>query len=394
MIGVIFMNTTKTKKTTQTKTATFSLEPDGFSIHTFELSQMLKKKEFYRTKSELYEMKETSDCEGTMYREREGFHVCSYFQSNGIRLALEHSKTENAHLYFVRMIVNPRKLIDPCSSYLGIFPPEKSSIHQLKEEFAELFRFTPIDNDINHYKLRRLDFCTNISCDTTEFFREMVRVLRKLPTPPKYTRIYHEEKDKKKQNKYNKHYIKFACGTHSLVMYDKTYQIEDQNLSVEYEDLPQGILRFELQCGRDYLRQYEKVHFPKNTTDFLWKLTKNSQNMITRHFAQCFDDVKFIHFEQGLEKISKSKYSDEIKAQQKTLMQELQRKQSVDAALDQLELSGDDRKKLLLSFDRMGFSPIPLRENFRGKFLYGPVSLLEEIGNGDLLVKYEKDKWV
>ena len=63
-----------------------------------------------------------------------------------------------------------------------------------------------------------------------------MRVLRKLPTPPKYTREKYKHKDKKKANRYNKHYIRFHCGTHELIIYDKTYQMQDNNLVISYEN--------------------------------------------------------------------------------------------------------------------------------------------------------------
>lgn len=76
--------------------------------------------------------------------------------------------------------------------------------------------------------------------DDKKTFREIVRVLRKQPASPKYKRVSRKEKDKKKANKYNKHYIKFQCGTHGLIIYDKTYRMTEQGLQVAYEDLSEG----------------------------------------------------------------------------------------------------------------------------------------------------------
>lgn len=116
------------------------------------------------------------------------------------------------------MVVNPRKLIDPESGYLGILPPQKQSIAELDKSFRQLFKGTPFPCDISQYYLSRIDLCTNLRCDNNRVFRELVRVLRKTRTPEKYQRKKYRHKDKKEANRYNKHYIRLTCSTHELVI--------------------------------------------------------------------------------------------------------------------------------------------------------------------------------
>ena len=68
---------------------------------------------------------------------------------NSIRL--EHNQLVGT--YYLRMVVNPRKLIDPRASYIGILPPEKSSVKKLKKAFSKLFQNTVFENSINAYQL-------------------------------------------------------------------------------------------------------------------------------------------------------------------------------------------------------------------------------------------------
>lgn len=126
-------NSTKTPKSRKAK---FTLEPDGFSIHTFQLSQTLTGKEFNQLKSELYPI------EGKMYEEPEGHFFCGYYSASGIRVFLHRYIKESAILYSLNLIVNPRKLMNPNCSFLGIFPPKESGIKKLKEDFTELFQDT------------------------------------------------------------------------------------------------------------------------------------------------------------------------------------------------------------------------------------------------------------
>lgn len=171
------------------------------------------------------------------------------------------------------MVINPRKVIDLSASYIGIFLPEKSSATELQMAFHVLLAQSVFNDQLDDYYLSRVDLWVNIRCDHKKIFREVVRVLQKLPTPPKYKRVSH----KKKTNRHNRHYIKFQCGTHSLVIYDNTYQMTDRGLRVDYEDLPEGVLRFEVQYPCSVLRGLEKKLDTDNPSALLWHLMQQSE---------------------------------------------------------------------------------------------------------------------
>lgn len=382
------------KRIESKKIAVFDLEPDGFSIHTFELSKVLSGEQYCKIKDRLYHIQKQDRDMQWIYQEEKGRHCCIRFRENGVRITLEHIETEGQiNSYYLRMIVNPRRLIEPGCSYLGILPPEKSSVKKVEKAFWELFEGTVFDNEINHYYLSRIDLCTNIRCDNRRLFRELVRVLRKMPTPPKYERRFFKSKDKKKANQYNKHYLRFCCGTHELIIYDKTYQIQDGNLIVGYEGLPEGVLRFEVHCGREYLRKAAKKSGKKKTADLLWQMTKNSKEKTIDHFSRCFADVRFMKSEKLQKKIKKSTFKKEKKAAMLKLVFHLQRLQSVDKALQKMEKEGYDTAGLLDGFAKLGISPIPLREKFCAQSLPGPAELLRSVAKGKVKVEYVKAKY-
>lgn len=375
------------------KTAVFECQPDGFSIHTFELSKQLTKYEYRQIKDTLYRIQK-EDRRSYIYREFKGYYYCKRYEKAGVRIYLEHNESENGFdTYFIRMIVNPRKLIEPECSYLGILPPEESSIKEIEKAFRRLFKGTVFDNDITSYYLSRTDLCTNIRCDTNRLFRELVRVLRKLPTPPKYERKFYKHKDRKKANRYNKHYLRFCCGTHELVIYDKTYQIRNGNLIVGYENLREGVLRFEVHCERPYIRQIEKDADTSDVLEVLRLLMQKSESRIIGHFSRCFSDAQFMQMDELERKIKDSGYKKENKAVMRELVHRLQRIQSVDKALDKMRKAGFNTDRLLDRFDKLGVSPIPLRKNFCAQSLPGPVELLKRISDGEIYVEYTKVKY-
>jgi len=375
-----------------TRKARFMLESDGFSIHTFEISRKLTKSEWNYCKGKLYDQSKVFS-KGCVYKESEGVHRVSQYEANGLRITLEHAHDqEDSRGYYVRMVVNPRKVIDPDASYIGIFPPEKSSIIELQAAFHTLLKQSVFNDQLDDYYLSRVDLCVNMRCDHKKIFREVVRVLRKLPTPPKYKRVSRKEKDKKKANKYNKHYIKFQCGTHSLVIYDKTYQATEQGLRVDYEDLPEGVLRFEVQYQRSVLRGLEKKLNTDNPSELLWYLMRKSEKRISKHFEQCFADVQFCQIEEIEKRIVGSKYEDEIKQAMLELTHRMQRKQSVDQVLEEMRSEGCLVEDLLRKVHKLGFSPIPLWKNFCAQQIPGPVYLLRMISAGEVMILYQKMK--
>lgn len=375
-----------------TRKARFMLESDGFSIHTFEISRKLTKSEWNYCKGKLYDQSKVFS-KGCVYKESEGVHRVLQYEANGLRITLEHAHDqEDSRGYYVRMVVNPRKVIDPNASYIGIFPPERSSITELQASFHALLKRSAFNDQLDDYYLSRVDLCVNMRCDHKKIFREVVRVLRKLPTPPKYKRVSRKEKDKKKANKYNKHYIKFQCGTHSLVIYDKTYQATEQGLRVDYEDLPEGVLRFEVQYKRSVLRGLEKKLNTDNPSELLWYLMRKSEKRISKHFEQCFADVQFCQIEEIEKRIVGSKYEDEIKQAMLELTHRMQRKQSVDQVLEEMRSEGCLVEDLLRKVHKLGFSPIPLWKNFCAQQIPGPVYLLRMISEGEVVILYQKMK--
>lgn len=388
------------KRIESKKVAVFELEPDGFSVHTFELSQELTRKQYYLMKDKLYRIQEQLGEKQWIYQEEKGRHYCIRFREYGIRtIMLEHNKGENqSDSYYLRMIVNPRLLIEPRCSYLGILPPKESSIKKLEKAFRKLFKDTIFNENINNYYLSRLDLCTNIRCDNNSLFRELVRVLHKLPTPPKYERKFfaynkNKKKSKKEVNKDNKHYLRFCCGTHELVIYDKTYQVREENLIVDYENLPNGVLRFEVHCEREYIRKVLKKSGKLDTLELLWKMIEESEERLIAHFSRCFPDMKFMQMGRLERRIKKSGFKKENKEIMLELVSRLRRTQLVDKALENMERKGIDTSGVLDRFTKLGISPIPLRKKFCAESLPGPVELLRSISDGKVKVEYVKAKY-
>lgn len=384
------------KKVKKHKKAEICLEPDGFSVHTFELSIQLSKSEWRNCKERLYAEQKKFN-ENFIYADKacKGLHICTKYADAGIRIRLEHIGSKKGNLkYFVRMIVNPRKLIYPQSGYLGILPPEEDSIELLEKAFRHQFRKTPFEKELRKYYLSRVDLCTNIRCDNKKVFRELVRLLRKTATPKKYERILYQHKDKKKANKYNKHYIRLACDSQEIVIYDKTYQLSENDLIVAYEDLPSSVLRIEVHYGRDKLRCIEKEHKTDDPLDLLWLLMQQSQQRICKLVEKCYPDLTYVSYEAGLATIkAHRKFPQHVKDAMRTLLTKMRRMQTIDAAFRSMEKQGIQTDGLLRKFDKLGISPIPLRKGYAAKRMPSLTKILRTVGDKPFVVDLHFEKW-
>lgn len=344
------------KRSEKTRTAKFSIGSEGFSIHTFEISRRLTRREYKRTKKFLY------DKVGRTYKavgeSNTKIHVSTAFAGNGVRtIRLFHYSDASYDSYYLVMVINPRKLLEPDSSYLGIFEAKKRNVRELVEKFEKLFQCTEIESDLGGYQFSRIDLCVNIYCDTNKILRELVRVLRKLPTPAKYERQYRKSKNKQEGARYNKHYIKFCCGTHNLVIYDKTYQIEANGIKAEYEKLPNGVLRVEMCCLRTYLKKFEKEEELETAEDFLWYMVQNSGEILTDKISCCFPHWRYYQVEHLKEKIKNSHYPADRKEKMKTLVEKMQRKQSFETAFEDMGLTKKREGNSWIALRNLGSAP-------------------------------------
>ena len=383
------------KKVKRRKNVEICLEPDGFSVHTIELSIQLSQSEWHRCKKSLYDEQNRTG-EHIIYPDKQcqGHHVCTKYTDAGIRIRLEKVTSSKDHpKHFVRMVVNPRKLIYPQSGYLGILPPEEGSIEPLEMAFRYQFHESPFEKELRKYYLTRVDLCTNIRCDNKRVFRELVRLLRKTATPKKYKRKFYQHKDKKKANQYNKHYIRIACDTQELVIYDKTYQMNENDLIVDYDNLPAGVLRIEVQYGRDKLRSIERKAGTDDPLGLLWLLMQESKPRICKLVEKCYPDLEYRSYEACLEAIEHSRFSGQTQSDMRTLVNQMQRQQTIDAAWRWMDKRGLQTDGLLQKFAKLGVSPIPLRQGYAAERMPSLPEILQTIGEKPVRVVLSWWKW-
>ena len=87
---------------------------------------------------------------------------CEKFAKHGVRIRLIACRCycrEDSFCmgsgYYLKMVINPRKLIEPADKYryLGILPPNEESVNQVTKAFKELFHKTIFKKNMDDYKV-------------------------------------------------------------------------------------------------------------------------------------------------------------------------------------------------------------------------------------------------
>ena len=368
---------------------TFQIEPDGFSIHTSELSKKVTNNDYKRMRDRLYHQ-----CsKGEVYRDKdwqgEGErHRCRWFQRSGLRISLEkdvHGQISTCHL---RIAVNPRKLIDPNSSYLGILPPTEGSVQGVSKMFFAVLRDSGLPCVLDAYQLSRVDLCVNVRCNSAALFKELLRVTRKLPTPPKYERAIFKSADRKAASKYNRHHITLKHKSRELVIYDKTYQIMENGLLLDEEKLPKGVLRFEVHELRERISKVEKKLGTSSVTSLLCHYIGQSERIITRCFGRAYPDKKFMQPDR-LRSLIHAEADTAVGDGMARLAEVMVRVKTLRKGVKKIGKEGYDAEAVLAQFARLGVSPVPLRKNFCAESMPGVSVLLERIAHRNVQIWYK-----
>ena len=169
--------------------------------------------------------------------------------------------------------------------------------------------------------------------------------------------------------------------------------MRENGLVVAYEKLPEGVLRFEVHCEREYLRGLEKKSGEPDTKKLLWQLIQGSEERLISHFSRCFPDTSFAQKEELDAVIKTSRYREATKEAMLELVKSLQRTQSIDKALEKMKNDGYNTDDLLAKFAKLKICPIPLWQNFCAKRLPGPVELLKGMSDGGIAVEYIEVKY-
>ena len=350
------------------------LTSDGFSFHTLELrwnpTDAVFANAFDRLRQcsrggEFYPVKEN----GGVFAWR-----CNAFSRNGIQVFLARGRQN-----MISLTVNPRKLLEPDASYLGIVPPYQDTLEEIRDNFTLVMRKAGLPEDMNAWQLHRLDLCVNICWNRKNAAAELIRLLR-LGEPLSSAFV--------KESEQRRHAVRWDSGRAQLVAYDKLLQMKREGL-MKGEKLPKSVLRVELHCGRAWIRDFSKKEHLETTVDAIQALSQNSRKLILKYAQKCMYGGMYRKLKAQLEIVDKS---DGMKKKMRKRLKSILRTANSSSLKEARKgLTEEQWETCLAHFQRLGIHPLPLREKYPVKQLPSLLMILNELGEGRDSVSIKKN---
>lgn len=355
---------------------------DGYSFHTLELKAHPDSESFHDVLELLYKAaKKSKDSRYTTYplKEYESEtlkpHCSTMLSPHGILLYLTERIKDDWHKYTIKAIVNPRKVLEPGCSYLGIAPTDVESLDRFQDEFTSLMRRYDLPEFLDEWTMTRLDLCVNLQLNKKKSAQGFCRLLQKDLLPPKLERVFFFDPDadkelQKKQKDADRHSVCLENDSYGIVVYDKLYQAKVEGLteSDSWHELPDSILRLELRCFRTYLKKLAEKEGLDSTSEQLYWMAQNSRELILKKVHQIFSGGT--HYKPDIAKqiINDSKYHETTCEQLQWLINRTRYpfnlRQLEKGMRKKFELNPRAVVKRLEQLDNLGIDLVPLRNDF------------------------------
>lgn len=374
---------------------------EGFSFHTLELTYICDVFKFDAIKKRLKQVGKKDQFYPLPKYETDCF-CCTAYSEHGIRFYL--TRGTDSWTNIVKIVLNPRRLVEPQCSYLGIMLSDEKSLDEMEHCFTDIMRkinspkSSELPECIDEWNLSRIDLCVNFQFDRKKLPQQLIRLLSCGCIPTGYERScysYPSEKDGSFV-KLEKHSIKFSNKRIALTAYDKVYQCKYENLAKPDEMITHGILRLELQCTRDWIRDESKKHHRKSTREEIDYFSSHSQAYLRKYV-----DKLLLPGEYCREKILKERIQDApcIRNGSKKRMIKLVRilrngKTDVQGAVEELNeyLSDKQLRSLLEHFEQLNICPVPLDKHSKLKTIYSIPDILKMVGDDSLNLRLSTKK--
>lgn len=352
------------------------LASDGFSYHTFELRRNPPDHKFWKVFQSLKEQSQHKE----FYSFASNCYYCGILRRCGILIYL--TKTE--HQNVVKLVVNPRRLLDPDASYLGIMPPGADAFEQMEQDFTDCMRKVGLPDFLEDWTLSRLDLCVNIICNKKKGPHEVIRLLSREPTPLGCVRNSFGDASSSKHPRGvgNSHIFKLSNNSIDLIAYDKRYHLDKEKLSRPDEILPKGVLRVELRCHKEYIKNLRKKTKLHGTCELMTFLATNSRELICQYARRLYGGGMYYTLAVMKQALQKSKISSKRRRQMLRLAKALANIPDVYEAEKAADLSKKQLRTCQQVFARLDIHPVPLRKDY-------PVNQIPSLLN--ILKKLEED---
>ena len=379
---------------------------DNFSFHTMEFSLDVDKTIFnkvYKQMTEKYGIRKQNK---KKLKSKYLYYDWGNLDYSGIRVYLSKPNgyiKNDFFKYCIKIIVNPRSLINNNNEYFGIFETTYENILKVKEMLNCVLWDIGLVNkndtdyqkeiygDINRFRLSRIDFCVNIIFQSAEIAKHYLEILSRSDIYD-FCSEKNVLKNMKNKHKEQENQLIYKYKSFNLKIYNKFEQMKE----IGKEDLiPKdytGYLRFEISIDKNKIKYInQKYDYGEDIVTFLLNASRESKKQFKKYVTFLFKEGMFMNLSKGKEYIEHCALEGVInKNQAKEMIEFLElvsAKRSIYIAKQSID-SKVTEKRIFKLFNTIKLNPIsiPERWNKRGRkynFLPSPYMIMD-FENDDL----------
>ena len=335
-----------------------------YGIHTIELFHRVSKKDFNKVFHSLKSMNSGNFYPDTTYHSEKGLtkYICTSYCGQGIVLYLyqqvrSKNKTKKNLASFIHFRLNPHTLLHGEYVPKKVFQAEEKQLNSLDKEMTKLLREIGLDCEFEQLTLSRIDCCLDYFPESQKWVDEALRVIRRSPYMKQY-KLCTFGKGFPNHKEKNAHSWRICCKTTTLTVYDKTFQLMEEDLLEQY-DAP--MLRFEVSRSGAKFKHGLSDEVKGSNKEILKTVMNESEKTIHSYMKKLHADLPFVRYSDCMAKVEAVKHASTRK-NMRLLVKKLSDCKCYAQAVKNSELSESQLRTVRKQFKKLGIQPITLKD--------------------------------
>ena len=335
-----------------------------YGIHTIELFHRVSKKDFNKVFQHLKSVNSANFYPDTTYHSDKGMtkYICTSYCGQGVVLYLyqqvrSKNKTKKNLASFIHFRLNPHTLLHGEYVPKKVFQAKENQLKSLDKEMTKLLHKIGLNCDFEQLTLSRIDCCLDYFPDSQDWVDEALRVVRRSPYMKKYE-LRTFDKTFSNHKKKNAHSWRICCKTTTLTVYDKTFQLMEEDLLEQY-DAP--MLRFEVARSGAKFKRGLSDEVKGSNKKILKTVMNESEKIIHSYMKKLHANLPFVRYSDCIARIETIKHSATRK-NRRLLVEKLSDCKSYAQAVKNSGLSENKLRTARKQFEKLGVQPVTMRD--------------------------------
>ena len=270
-----------------------------YGIHTIELFHRVSKKDFDKVFQHLKSLNFGKLYPDATYHSDKGIekYICTSYCGQGIVLYLykqkrSKNKASKNIACSIRFRLNPHTLLHGRYSPKKVFTATEKQLKTLDREMTELLHKIGLDREFEQLTLSRIDCCLDYFPESQKWVDEALRVIRCSPYMKQY-KLCTFGKEFPNHKEKNAHSWCICCKTTTLTVYDKTFQLMEEDLLEQY-DAP--MLRFEVSRSGAKFKRGLSEQVKGSNKKILKTVMNESEKTIHSYMKKLHENLPFVRY--------------------------------------------------------------------------------------------------